>query len=62
MAAAPDDQDKMADSLVEYVLDNLGEQPMFFESRNSQLEEIDNIRMSPKRVGPARFFSVIEIE
>jgi hypothetical protein len=57
-----DDQDIIADSLVEYVLDNLGEQPMFFESRISQLEQIENISMGPRRVGPTRFFSVIEIE
>jgi 4-amino-4-deoxy-L-arabinose transferase-like glycosyltransferase len=57
-----DDQDKIADSLVEYVLDNFGEKPMFFESRISQLEEIDNISMGPRRVGPTRLFSVIEKE
>jgi hypothetical protein len=57
-----DDQENLADSLVDYVILNLGERPMFFERRITQLESEDNVIMGPRRIGPSRFFSVIEVE
>jgi hypothetical protein len=57
-----DDQENLADSMVEFVVAQLGERPMLFESRISQLEKMSNISMGPKRIGPTTFYSVIEIE
>ncbi len=57
-----DDQDAPADSLVEFVITNLDKHPIFFEERIAELEEMEQISMGPRRIGPTRFFSVIEIE
>ena len=57
-----DDQEQLADSLVEFVVDNLGKRAMFFEERPYQLETLENVSLGPRRVGPTRFFSVIEVQ
>jgi hypothetical protein len=57
-----DDQANLAGSLVDYVVANHGKRPMLFEQRLLELEAIENISLGPKRVGPSRFFAIIEIE
>lgn len=57
-----DDQEELANSLMEFVIANLGQRPMLFTQHVPQLEALENIQMGPKRVGPSRFFAVIEIK
>jgi hypothetical protein len=57
-----DDQEQMATSLVEFVSDNLGKRPMFFESRPDQLATLENANIGPIRIGPSRFFYVSEVQ
>ena len=57
-----DDQEQLAASLVEFVSDNLGERPMFFEEWPYQLETLENVSLGPRRVGPTRYFLVIEVQ
>lgn len=57
-----DDQDQLADSMLEFIAANLGQRPMLFESRIPELEALDTVTMGPRRIGPTIFYSVIEIE
>ena len=57
-----DDQEQLAASLVEFVSDNVGKRPMFFESRPYQLETLENASVGPRRIGPSLFFSVFEVQ
>ena len=50
-----DDQDVLADSLIAYVVDNVGDRPIFFEERYSQVEQLDDLMMSPVRRAPHAF-------
>jgi 4-amino-4-deoxy-L-arabinose transferase-like glycosyltransferase len=53
-----DDQDEVADSLVEFVWVNREQHPLFFDTRSQVLEQRGDIMMSPVRVGPARFHTL----
>ncbi len=53
-----DDQDRIADSLLEYVLQNLDSHPVFFEERIPQLATMEGINASPMRIGPSIMFKV----
>jgi hypothetical protein len=54
-----DDQENLADSMLEYIDSKKEDHPMFFDHRLLQLEQMDGLTMGPARVGPTRLFKLI---
>ena len=55
-----DDQDGLARSAVAFVIEKVSDQPIFFEERQFQLEQLEGLNMSPVRIGPTRLFKVTQ--
>ncbi len=53
-----DNLDGVAGSVITYVLDNVDDRPIFFEESPTQLEEMDNLHLSPTRIGSTRLIKV----
>ena len=56
-----DDQDNIAESIIDYVAINLDAHPIYFSERQSMLLEA-GYTFSPARIGPTRMFRVVKDE